>query len=259
MPMNAPERFVQWMSEHRHVDKKLGHVYCYHSRSDAHSIELCRLIVSDLVQRCATLRDQAARGEVAYGINLKHQFPSGKSKTLDLAIGIPRGRPVPGVAAYGIHKVEDLAEVLIACEAKTAMTEHGKAQPRIFDELSSSHEIVHGGRADAIAAGVTVVNIAASFVSPLRQHKGEAIYASIHKQPHVTERMVNHLRGLVVRERPEGVGFDAYCTIVVDCDNQSQVSLWTASPAPQVGDLDHYDTFVNRMADFYTERFSGIA
>lgn len=138
------------------------------------------------------------------------------------------------------------------------MTEHGKAQPRIFDELSSSHEIVHGGRADAIAAGVTVVNIAASFVSPLRQRKGEVIYASIHKQPHVTERMVNHLRGLVVRERPEGVGFDAYCTIVVDCDNQSQVSLWTTSPAPQAGDSDHYDTFVNRIADFYTKRFSGI-
>jgi hypothetical protein len=49
------------------------------------------------------------------------------------------------------------------------MTEHGKSQPRVYDELSSSHEIVHQGRQDAIAAGITVVNVAPRFISPLRQ------------------------------------------------------------------------------------------
>lgn len=255
--MKAPERFVRWMSEHRHVDKNLGHVYRYHPRSDAHSIELCRLILDDLLARCDLLRDQAARGVVAYGINLKHRWPSGKSKTLDLAIGIPE-HALPTAPKAGIHRVKDLVEVLVACEAKTVMTEHGKSQPRIFDELSSSHEIVHGGRPNGIAAGITVVNIAETFVSPLRQQEGRALYVSPHDQPHVAERMVKHLRGLVTRERPEGVGFDAYCTIVVNCDNQGDASVWPAPPAPQPGEPDHYDTFIERIARFYVERFSGI-
>jgi hypothetical protein len=256
--MKAPERFVQWMTDHRHVDPKLGLTYRYHSRSDAHSIELCSAVVVDLVDRCALLREQAAIGVVAYGINLKHRWASGKSKTLDLAVGTPVDGPILAPPANGIHRVTDLDEVLIACEAKTVMTEHSKAQPRIFDELSSSHEIVHSGRPDAIAAGITVVNIAATFVSPLRQQEGRPLYVTHHKQPHVTDRMVKHLRGLVTRERPEGVGFDAYCTIVVNCDNQGGISLCTDQPAPQPGDHDHYDTFIERIATFYTERFATL-
>src|SRR3989304_1883931 len=92
-----------------------------------------------------------------------------------------------------------IERVLIACEAKTVMTEHGKSQPRVFDELGSSHEIVHQGDRQAIAAGITVVNIASTFVSPLRQ-KSKKLHVSQHKQPHAAERMVSHLRGLPIRK-----------------------------------------------------------
>jgi hypothetical protein len=134
------------------------------------------------------------------------------------------------------------------------MTEHGKSQPRIFDELGSSHEIVHQGDREAIAAGVTVVNIAATFVSPLRQ-KSDELYISKHKQPRAAERMVSHLRGLPIRETIDAAGFDAYATIVVDCDNEGPAMLWTAPPAPQFGDRDHYDTFIARLAEAYAGRF----
>lgn len=214
--------------------------------------------MEDLVTACELLRAHATSGVVAYGINLKHVWPSGKAKTLDLAIGIPNARSLPGESSSVMRRVDALTEVLIACEAKTVMTEHGKSQPRVFDELSSSHEIVHGGRMGAIAAGITVVNIAATFVSPLRQREGASLYVSTHKQPHVAERMVHHLKGLVVREQPEGVGFDAYCTIVVDCDNQGPTKLHVAAPAPQPGDLDHYETFVRRIAAFYEDRFHDL-
>jgi hypothetical protein len=137
------------------------------------------------------------------------------------------------------------------------MTEHGKSQPRIFDELGSSHEIVHQGDREAIAAGITVVNIASTFVSPLRQ-KGRKLHVSKHKQPHAAERMINHLRGLPIRDVIDAVGFDAYATIVVDCDNQGPVSLWTDPPAPQPGDRDHYDTFVMRIAEAYATRFGQL-
>ncbi len=136
--------------------------------SDAHSIALCTLILEDLLAACPELRDDALADRIVYGINAKHTFPNGKKKTLDLAIGTTGAVKVATRFANTICPGE-IDRVLISCEAKTVMTEHGKSQPPVFDELGSSHEIVHQGDRDAIAAGVTVVNIAKTFVSPLRQ------------------------------------------------------------------------------------------
>jgi hypothetical protein len=160
------------------------------------------------------------------------------------------------------------------------MTEHKKSQPRLFDELQSSYRIVNHGSPRAIAAGITFVNIAKTFVSPLRQRAGQILEITKHSQPGVTASMVAHLRGLPLRQqsylqgdRPrrdvtaekwpaqvaesaQESGFDAYCTFVVDCDNQGAATLWTASPAPQPGDPDHYETFLKRLCQEYTRRFS---
>lgn len=255
--MKAPEKFALWMNSHQHLDRRLGHVYRYHPRSNRHSIVLCEYLLEDLLECCDVLRDQAWKGVVAYGIDLKHVWEdSNKAKTIDLALGTPE---VPlGENVGKIAKVKSLAQVFLACEAKSCMTEHGKSQPRIFDELSSSHEIVHRGRLEAIAAGIATVNIAAKFASPLRQTSAKKIHFSSHSQPRVTTDMIQHLRGLPLRERMEDAGFDAYCTIVVDCDNVHHASLWTAAPAPQPGDRDHYDTFLERISRFYRERFSDL-
>jgi hypothetical protein len=251
--MSAPQQFAEWLTAHEHKDPKYGWVYHYHSRSDSHSIALCKLILQDLLLACAVLKKQALADRVVYGINARHVFPNGKKKTLDLAIGTAKTIKETARFADTICHGE-IERVLISCEAKTVMTEHGKSQPRVFDELGSSHEIVHQGDREAIAAGVTVVNIATTFVSPLRQKGGE-LHVSKHKQPHATERMVNHLRGLPIRDADSDAGFDAYATIVVDCDNQGPATLWTDLPAPQPGDRDHYETFIARLADAYTSRF----
>ncbi len=265
--MLAPEAFAEWLSKHRHRDKKLGHTYLYHSRSDKHSNALCRAILRDILERCPVLQEQALSGKVACGINLKHKWAAtNKMKSLDLALGLPinplRGTPpleeAKASSALRIVKVEALADVLISCEAKSVMTEHKKSQPRVYDELSSSHEIVHQGRQDAISAGVTVVNIADTFVSPLRQKPGQALHVTKHKQPQVTQSMVAHLRGLPIRESTGEVGFDSYCTIVIDCDNRRTARLSLSPPAPQPGDPHHYETFLDRIARFYTDRFSSL-
>jgi hypothetical protein len=259
--VNAPARLAAWLAEHEHRDPKFGHVYRYHPRSDAHSIALCDFIMEDLLAACPVLRQQAVRGEIVYGVNVVYLWPrSQKWKTIDLAIGRPprmeHGPPKPGM---GIAREKEIAEVFVSCEAKTVMTEHHKSQPRVYDELNSSHRIVHEGRRDAIAAGITVINIAATFVSPLRnQRPGLPLEITVHNQPRAAGDMVKHLRGLPVRDCVEEEGFDAYCIVVVDCDNQSGCDLWTASPAPQAGDRDHYQTFVERIARFYAERFSAL-
>lgn len=251
--MEAPGEFAEWLTAHEHRDPKFGWVYHYHSRSDAHSVAMCKLVLADLVLACPTLRNQALDRKIVFGINAKHRFPNGKEKTLDLAVGsagsIDESAPLAGCICSG--KID---RVLIACEAKTCMTGHGKSQPRIFDELGSSHEIVHQGDRAAIAAGITVVNIAATFVSPLRQKGGE-LHITKHKQPHAAQRMISHLRGLPIRDGVDGIGFDAYATIVVNCDNQGPAALWTDPPAPQPGDRDHYLTFVTRIAQAYSARF----
>jgi hypothetical protein len=254
--MDAPRDFAAWLTAHEHRDPKYGWIYRYHSRSDAHSIALCELVLRDIIDACQPLRERAIADKIVYGINARHTFPNGKRKTLDLAIGTLSDVPEADRFA-GVIRPGEIDRVLISCEAKTCMTEHSKSQPRIFDELASSHEIVHQGDRDAIACGITVVNIAATFVSPLRQ-KSKKLFISQHKQPRAAERMVNHLRGLPIRDRVDETGFDAYATIVVDCDNQGPVGLWTPPPSPQPGDRDHYDTFITRVAESYAKRFRRI-
>ena len=251
--MSAPKQFTEWLTAHEHRDPVYGWIYRYHSRSDAHSIALCGFVLEDFVAACPQMAKDARADKIIYGINARHIFPNGKKKTLDLAIGTPK--TVKGIARFAdaIH-TGVIDRVLISCEAKTAMTEHGKSQPRVFDELGSSHEIVHQGDQKAIAAGITVVNIAKTFVSPLRQRTSE-LHVSKHNQPRAAERMINHLRGLPIRDTINRTGFDAYTTIVDDCDNQGPAMFWTKAPAPQPGDRDHYDTFIARVAEAYTARF----
>lgn len=253
--MSAPEKFADWLNSHEHRDPKYGYMYKYHSRSDAHSVALCTFILEDLLERSDPLRKQGAQGSIAYGINVRHTWPNGKRKTIDLAIGLPAAissKP----AVPGLRRADGFTEVFLSCEAKTVMTEHVKSEPRLFDELGSSHEIVHQGSPRAIAAGITVVNASETFVSPLRQTRRRKPYVSRHRQPNAAAAMVQHLRGLKIRDRDDDVGFDAYCTFLVDTDNLTYARLWTALPAPQTGELDHYDTFISRLAQFYKERFS---
>lgn len=256
--MSALAKFEGWLAKHQHRDPKYSHVYKYHPRSDAHSIALCTFLADDLLAQCDAIREQAAAGKIAFGINIKHLWPNGKKKTIDLAIGRSKNLDPGGSSIKGFPKAVEMSEVFISCEAKTAMTEHKKSQPRIFDELGSSHEIVHQGRPDAIAVGITMVNIADKFASQLRQKSRKKVFYLLHRQPGVTASMIEHLRGLPIRDAVGQQGFDAYCTFVVNTDNISSASLWTEPPAPQPGDKDHYQTAVSRITRFYSERFGSI-
>ncbi|MBW3589858.1 MAG: hypothetical protein KY429_10605 [Actinobacteria bacterium] len=240
------------MTNNRHVDK-FGE-YRYHPRSNSHSKALSLFVLEDLLESCTALREQAEQRRIVYGIDTRFRWDSlGKTKTLDLALGPPLIEPKT-VGGEPIVKAP-LADVLVACEAKSCMTEHGKSKPRLYDELSSSHEIVHQGRSDAIACGITVINIAKEFVSPTRQKSPDSVIVSVHKQPGSAGGMIEHLRGLRTRTRPGEVGFDAYSTVVIDCDNRGPATLWIESPAPQQGDSDHYDSFLDRIVSFYGDRF----
>ncbi len=97
--MTAPQRIVQWLSTYKYVDRKrllpTSLRLQYHSRSDEHSKKLGEFIVDDVLNACAVLRVQAARGDVVFGINVPYTWPNGKTKTIDLAFGLPAVRHEP--------------------------------------------------------------------------------------------------------------------------------------------------------------------
>jgi hypothetical protein len=254
--MHAPQRFADWLSTNIANDKKYGRkVFRYHPRSDQHSKRISTLVANDLLEHCPALRQHAADGHAVGRTNIEYTFPNGKSKTLDLAIGEPIG-PISEALFPDTIPTGDIGELRIACEAKQCMTEHMKTKPRIYDELSSSHEIVHQGDTNVIAAGIVVVNIAVQFASPTRQVSGDGpLIITKHRQPRVATSIVDHLKGLVMRQAVGQVGFDALAIIVIDCDNCGPCTLHVGPPAPQPGDPHHYETFISRMADFYTRRF----
>ena len=72
----------------------------------------------------------------------------------------------------------------------------------------------------------------------------------------VTESMVRHLGGLVMRAKIGDVGFDAFAILIVDCDNIGPCRLHTDAPAPQPGNAHHYETFLRNISDAYAARFA---
>ncbi|MDZ4754712.1 MAG: hypothetical protein SGJ11_09470 [Phycisphaerae bacterium] len=202
------------------------------------------------------MASHAGAGTIVGGVNAAHTFASGKTKSLDLAIGTPADAIIVPLASSSIV-MGKISQLRVAMEAKQCMTEHSKTKPRIYDELSSSHEIVHKGEPKAIACGIVVVNIAEKYASPTRRLPAGPVLFTSHKQPEAAGAIVQHLRGLHRRTADGQTGFDAFVTIVIDCDNTAGCLLHTGNPAPQPGDLDHYDAFIHEISRAYVDRFSG--
>jgi hypothetical protein len=271
-----------------------GNAWQYHSQSDRHSKIGCWTLMFDLLRQCELLRHHAASGKVGLGINHEmHDFRNKKSKNLDLVVCtraplVARGGSKTGARAaqdfaalapvYGIELNRDEAEelrslppltlsgvssVLIATEAKAAMTAHQKARPRLHDELTSSHQTIHGDNGEAIAAGLVLINGAPTFVSPSMNKWTLGTVptnVSIHK-PNVVELVLEGLLDLQCRSRIDDAGFDAVGVVVVDCrnDGKTPVKLLTESPpAPKPSSDFDYARFIRRLSQLYGTRFARV-
>jgi hypothetical protein len=254
----------------------------YHSRSDLHSKVACWSVLFDLLQQSALMRAHAAQGKIVFGVNHKlTDFRTGKEKDLDLVIARPDGAPTPRTLidlALEYHVVLDARQrselealppiyrapvgaVLVALEAKAAMTEHIKALPRFYDELNSSHQIVHGASNQALAVGLAMINASPSFISPDRNRApGATDVVSKHDQPRVAAAAVEMVRNkLPRRSSGAGVGYDGLAILVVSAANDgTPVTLVTAPPAPPPGDIFNYDNAVTRVANEYDTTFRNI-
>ena len=270
-----------------------GNSWQYHSRSDRHSKVACWGIAFDLLRSCELLRAHVSQGKVALGINHElRDFRNNKKKNLDLVVckssGAGKGgskggskgsadfmslanayeiilspSEVADLASLPRFPIGDVSTVFIATEAKAAMTAHGKARPRLKDELTSSFQTIHGDNESAIAAGIVMVNAAGTFVSPdlnkFSLSERPAVFTH-HRQPRDAQLIVDGLRDLQRRARVGDIGFDALSVITLDCANDGTpvtlVSEHPPSPLP-TDDFD-YARFIDRIAHLYATRFSAI-
>jgi len=224
----------------------------YHSRSNKHSNALAEAIVADLMACCPRMAEKARRGLLVYDLNFT--IKAGTSDwNVDLVLGSPP--PPPRLPEKGAAiRQSPPSSVEVAIEIKSVMTEHRKAVKNRKRDLEAHHEHVHRYNNLAIAAGVLVVNQAATFKSPLRAAVTQ------HKNPGaLVEHCLREIRGITSRPDFQGEGLEAQAVIVVEMDNQDWPSTRyvTRTPAPAVGDPLHYDAFVQSLCRLYTQRFGG--
>jgi hypothetical protein len=72
--------------------------------------------------------------------------------------------------------------------------------------------------------------------------------------------VVEKLRELPRRARDGEEGYDAFAILVVECRNDgSPVRLVTEPPAPQPGDVDHYEMTLHRLAQLYEQKYRNVS
>lgn len=259
-----------------------GNVWQYHSRSDRHSKVACWAALFDLLQCCSLLRDQVAAGKVCFGINHEmRDYRQDRKKNLDLVL-CTRAAEASDLtfAEYGKHsgvllapeeeaalaalppmRQAGVSNVLVALEAKACMTEHSKAVPRLHDELSSSHQTIHGDTAGAIAAGFVIINCADTFISTDRNRrrirKGNFV-VNAHKQPAAADKMLAAIMKIPRRSDEAGSGFDALGISMLRCANDGSAVAIDAVANAKVPDIVKYDAFIRRVAHLYATKYPAI-
>lgn len=286
--MRGPDILVRTLSKARQV--KPGHPcpWQYHPRSDHHSRVACWGVLFDLLLSSHLLREHVGAGLVAFGINHRLvDHTNNRAKNLDLVLCRPavsdassadNGESFADLATRfrlvltddnqhaleGLPKLrrQPVGSVLMAMEAKAAMTEFGKARPRLYDELQSSHSVVHGDTDAAIAVGFAMINGSDTFISPTRNTHvvaGQPLISSTHDQPEQLRLTIDKVRALPRREVVGKQGFDAIAAVAVNCrnDGTTPVTLITEPKdgAVPAGDVLSYATMINRVVGIYANRF----
>ncbi len=240
--MSAPERFAAYLLKNP-----------YHPRSNKHSNALMGFLLEDLLIVCPRLAEDALGGRITYELNRKVRVGTSEWN-VDLVVG-PPARSVSELPRERSIARSQPSTFRIASEAKAIMTEHRKAQRNRQRDLDALHQFMHRYDQNTIVAAITVINIADSFRSPLRRG------VTKHRNPgDLVRASIELLRYLPQRSQPSnGPGLEANGVIVIDYDNSRKPvvsKVHTKPPTPQPGDPLHWDGFIRRVCDLYTQRWA---
>lgn len=165
------------------------------------------------------------------------------------------GTHVPSFDIEARAKLVDLYWVLDVIVDELEMD----TEPHVYDELNSSHQIVHAASTQALAVGFAMVNASPTFFSPDRWDPFGALMVNQHDQPSDVMKSISTVARLPHRAGAAGVGYDGLGIAVVELANDgSPVLLVTGPPAPPPGDPLNYDAMIRRVAHEYDTRFGGL-
>ncbi len=239
--MSADREFVDYLEK-----------AMYHSRSSEHGDKLCKLLLQDLLRSCEPFCKAAKERRIVYKLNHVIDKGSPTQWNLDLVVGPPALKSQQLLENNGIILLGEPAEIWLAIDAKTIMTEHGKARRNRQRDLNSLQDILHRKNHRTIVGGLLTVNMANSFKSPLRSKT--TTHRNIER---LVRETIDLFEGLPLAKR-DGTGLDALGIIVVSHTNiKGDLSkLVTEEPAPQSGDALHYLTFLQDICSAFKKRFS---
>jgi hypothetical protein len=228
----------------------------YHPRSSKHGDALCGFLLWDTLEMCPTFRRAAERREIVYQRNYTIDPDSPDRWNADLVVGPPGPATATDAERIGPLVNGDPSEIWVAIDAKTIMTEHGKARRNRQRDLNSFQDILHRKNPNTIVGGLLVVNMAPRFRTPLpRRSGGLNEHRNIER---LVAEIVTLMSGLA-RGRPSpGLrGLEALGVIVVEHSNVEgeESRLVTEPPAPGEGQPLSYTTFLRELCEAFGARF----
>jgi len=227
----------------------------YHPRSSKHGDALCDYVLRDLAESCRSFRRAAERNAIVFQTNYTIAPESADQWNADLVVGPPSHSPSPSDRRVGPIALGDPTEIWVAVDAKTIMTEHGKARRNRQRDLNSFQDILHRKNPRTIVGGLLLVNIADRFKTPLPRKSGEL---NMHKN---IERLVAEIiamMGALARADPMPArpGIEALGIIVVSHTNVpgDRTRLIEGPPAPEPGKLLSYAAFLRDLCEAFSAR-----
>ncbi len=228
----------------------------YHPRSSHHGDEMCKLLLGDLIHLCKPFSRDAKAGKLVYKLNHTVNPDSHERWNIDLVVGPPK---IPKQEIFGIGDKVPLGEpgeIWLAVDAKSIMTEHGKARRNRQRDLNSLHEILHRNNPRTIVGGIVAINMAGRFRSPLRKEITE--HRNIERLVEETVEIMSNIPRS--KSSSNGLGINAIGAIVLKHTNirGDKSALVTSSPAPKTGSALHYQTFLQDICNAYSIRFGSV-
>lgn len=247
------ERIVDWLNQER--DWSYPRNVPYHPRSDSHGGAQCRYFVDDLLYESEAIREAAAAGDLVYQEDYE-VGEGGLSWNTDLVIGPPADSVQVSLGGDREMAQADPAEIYLAADAKSIMTEHQKARRNRQRDINSFADIMHHHHEKALTAGILLVNLAAQFDSPLRDPDDITDHVHINR---IVGEIIEMFDSINRSEGEISANLDGAGVVVVDhtnlIDDVDETELVTDPPAPQERDRVHYRTFASQMASWFEDRF----
>lgn len=228
------ERIVEWLDENE-----------YHPRSPAHGSASCLYFLEDLLNESEKFRNAAQAGEIVY----QEDYTVGEDESrwnTDLVVGPPKEEEVQTSFGDNLEIIEAEPErIWLAIDAKSVMTEHGKARRNRQRDINSFADIMHRHHPGAVTGGLLLVNMSDRFRSPLRDEGDVTEHDNI-KQ--LVQETVEIFRDIERAQGDVSPNVDAVGTVVVkhtNMDDDKETTLVGEPPAPQPGDIVHYHDFLD--------------